>query len=43
VHDDGAVDRLAGKRGRDWYFAHLTDPFRDVLVDRIAIEAVEGI
>ena len=33
VFDDGAVDKLTGSNGRDWFFANLDSGVRDKLTD----------
>jgi uncharacterized delta-60 repeat protein len=41
VHDDGAVDRLKGGKGLDWFFANYQgDGILDVLVDVVAAEMI---
>ena len=41
VHDDGAQDLMLGGRGRDWFFADLNGPDRDILRDRNTEEEVD--
>jgi Ca2+-binding RTX toxin-like protein len=44
VADDGAVDRLAGKKSLDWFFGRTAVPTLDVLVDRVlATETADAI
>ena len=36
VHDDGAVDRLTGSTGRDWFFAAAGDKITDEKANEFA-------
>jgi hypothetical protein len=43
VFDDGTIDALYGSGGLDWYFAHLSGKYADVLNGRAAEEVVTKI
>jgi hypothetical protein len=40
IHDDAAVDTLFGEGDRDWFFALLSGPYQDRIMDRGHGEAV---
>jgi len=40
VFDDGAVGKLRGLAGRDWFFANLDGGFRDKITDEDCNELV---